>query len=61
MNKMNRYQQQLCMNLVTLLDDDYILLNEVIEEYVTMLGNTNRMHDLHDYTCKELEGDWGRG
>jgi len=61
MNKMNRYQQQLCMNLVTLLDDDYILLNEVIEEYVTMLGNTNRMHDLHDYTCKELEGDLGRG
>lgn len=61
MNKMNRYQQQLCMNLVTLLDDDYTLLNEVIEEYVTMLGNTNRMHDLHDYTCKELEGDLGRG
>ena len=61
MNKMNRYQQQLCMNLVTLLDDDYTLLNEVIEEYVTMLGNTNRMHDLHDYTCKQLEGDLGRG
>ena len=61
MNKMNRYQQQLCMNLVTLLDDDYTLLNEVIEEYVTMLGNTNRMHDLHEYTCKEIENDWGRG
>ena len=61
MTNMNRYQQQLCMNLVTLLDDDYILLNEVIEEYVTMLGNSNRMHDLHDYTCKELENDWGRG
>ena len=37
------------------------LLNDIIIEYVTMLGNTNKMHDLHDYTCKELENDWGRG
>jgi len=58
---MNRYQQELCMNLSQLLSEDYVLLNEVIEEYVTLLGNSNRMHDLHEYTSKELEGDWGRG
>ena len=58
---MNTYQQELCMNLSTLLAEDYALLNEVIEEYVTLLGNTNRMHDLHEYTCKEIENDWGRG
>ena len=58
---MNRYQQELCMNLSTLLSDDYALLNEVIEEYVELLGNSNRMHDLHEYTAKEIENDWGRG
>ena len=58
---MNRYQQQLCQNLNVLLSEDYELLNDIIIEYVTMLGNTNKMHDLHDYTCKELENDWVRG
>ena len=58
---MNRYQQELCMNLSTLLSDDYELLNEVIVEYVELLGNSNRMHDLHEYTSKEIENDWGRG
>jgi len=58
---MNRYQQQLCQNLNVLLSEDYELLNDIIIEYVTMLGNTNKMHDLHDYTCKEIETDWGRG
>ena len=58
---MNRYQQQLCENLTVLLNEDYALLNDIIIEYVTMLGDTNRMHDLHDYTCKEIENDWGRG
>ena len=58
---MNRYQQQLCENLTVLLSEDYELLNDMIIEYVTMLGNTNKMHDLHDYTCKEIETDWGRG
>ena len=61
MNKMNRYQQELCMNLTQLLTEDYTLLNDVIKEYVTLLGNTNRMHDLHEFTCKEIENDWGRG
>ena len=58
---MNRYQQELCNNLTVLLSEDYELLNDIIIEYVTMLGNTNKMHDLHDYTCKEIENDWGRG
>ena len=58
---MNRYQEELCTNLCTLLSDDYQLLNEVIVEYVELLGNSNRMHDLHEYTCKEIENDWGRG
>ena len=60
-NKMSRYQLQLVDNLNSLLAEDSALLNEVIEEYVTLLGNTNRMHDMHEYTCKELENDWGRG
>ena len=58
---MNRYQQELCMNLTQLLSEDYALLNEVIEEYVELLGNSNRMHDLHEFTSKEIENDWGRG
>ena len=61
MNKMNRYQEELCTNLCTLLPEDSSMLNDIIIEYVTMLGNTNRMHDLHEYTCKEIENDWGRG
>ena len=58
---MNRYQQQLCQNLNVLLTEDYELLNDIIIEYVTMLGNTNKMHDLQEYTSKEIENDWGRG
>ena len=58
---MNRYQEELCTNLSTLLADDYELLNEVIVEYVELLGNSNRMHDLHEFTSKEIENDWGRG
>ena len=58
---MNRYQEELCMNLTQLLSDDYELLNEVIVEYVELLGNSNRMHDLQEFTSKEIENDWGRG
>ena len=61
MNKMNRYQEELCMNLCQLLPEDSTMLNDIIVEYVTMLGNTNRMHDLHNYTSQEIENDWGRG
>ncbi len=59
MTKLTRYQEELCMNLCTLLPEDKDLLNDTIIEYVQLLGNTNRMHDLHEYTCKELENDLG--
>ena len=55
---MNRYQQELCMNLSTLLSEDYALLNEVIEEYVELLGNSKRMHEMHEFTSREIENDW---
>ena len=58
---MNRYQEELCTNLCTLLPEDSSMLNDIIIEYVELLGNTNRMHDLHEYTCKEIENDWGLG
>ncbi len=61
MTKLTRYQQELAMNLAQLLPEDYQLLNETILEYVELLGNTNRLHDLHEYTCKEIENDWGVG
>ena len=61
MNKMNRYQEELCTNLCYLLKEDSQLLNDTIIEYVELLGNTNRMHDLHEYTCKEIENDFGVG
>jgi len=61
MTKLTRYQEELCMNLCQLLPEDSSLLNDTIIEYVQLLGNTNRMHDLHEYTCKEIENDWGVG
>ena len=61
MNKMNRYQEELCMNLCTLFPEDSQMLNDIIVEYVTMLGNTNRMHDFHEFKCKEIESDFGVG
>ena len=54
-------RHQLAMSLCELVKDDSSLLNDIIIEYVTMLGNTNKMHDLHEYTSKEIENDWGRG
>ncbi len=61
MTKFTRYQEELAMNLCQLLPEDYQLLNDTILEYVELLGDTNRMHDLHEYTCKEIENDWGVG
>ncbi len=61
MTKLNRYQEELCTNLSYLLAEDSSMLNDIIIEYVTLLGNTNRMHDLHEYTCKEIENDFGVG
>ena len=59
MTKFNRYQEELCTNLCYLLKEDSQLLNDTIIEYVELLGNTNRMHDLHEFTCKEIENDLG--
>jgi len=59
MTKLNRYQEELCTNLCYLLKEDSQLLNDTIIEYVELLGNTNRMHDLHEFTCKEIESDFG--
>ena len=53
---MNRYQQELCMNLSTLLSDDYALLNEVIEEYVDLISN-KRLNDLLEYSNKEMRAN----
>tara|TARA_R100000008_G_scaffold75532_1_gene54841 strand:+ start:1443 stop:1628 length:186 start_codon:yes stop_codon:yes gene_type:complete len=61
MAKLTRYQEELCMNLCQLLPEDPGMLNDIIIEYVELLGNTNRMHDMHEYTCKELENDLGVG
>ena len=61
MTKLTRYQQELCNNLTLLLPEDPSMLNDVIIEYVTMLGNTNRMHDMHEFTSREIESDLGRG
>ena len=61
MTKFNRYQEELCTNLCYLLKEDSQLLNDTIIEYVELLGNTNRMHDLHEFTCKEIESDFGVG
>ena len=58
---MNRYQIELQSNLQMLLTEDVALLNEVIEEFVTLLGNSNRMHDLHEFTNNEIINDLGRG
>jgi len=58
---MNRYQKELCMNLATLLPEDHSMMNDFIIEFVELLGDSNRMHDLHEFTAKEIESDLGRG
>ena len=45
------------MNLSALLPEDRTLLNDIIIEYVELLGNSNRMHDLHEFTNNELYND----
>ena len=61
LNQMNRYQKELCMNLAQLLPEDQTILNDVIIEYVELLGQSNRMHDMHEFTSREIESDLGRG
>ena len=58
---MNRYQKELCMNLAQLLPEDQTILNDVIIEYVELLGQSNRMHDMHEFTSREIESALGRG
>ena len=58
---MNGYQKELCMNLAQLLPEDQTILNDVIIEYVELLGQSNRMHDMHEFTSREIESDLGRG
>jgi hypothetical protein len=58
---MNRYQKELAMNLAQLLPEDPTILNDVIIEYVELLGESNRMHDMHEFTSREIESDLGRG
>ena len=58
---MNRYQKELCMNLAQLLPEDQTILNDVIIEDVELLGQSNRMHDMHEFTSREIESDLGRG
>ena len=58
---MNRYQKELCMILAQLLPEDPTMLNDVIVEYVELLGQSNRMHDMHEFTSREIESDLGRG
>ena len=58
---MNRYQKELFMNLAQLLPEDPTMLNDVIVEYVELLGQSNRMHDMHEFTSREIESDLGRG
>mgnify|MGYP003119559996 FL=1 len=54
---LNRYQQELAMNLAQLLPENYEMLNDIILEYVELLGNSNRMHDLHEWTAREIESE----
>ena len=58
--ELNRYQLNLIDNLNTLIVEDSDLRNDILTEFVQLL-EFNRMHDLHDYTCQEIENDWGRG
>ena len=50
---MNRYQQELCMNLCTLLPEDYELLNDIIIDYVQMIDN-NKLDDLEQYVNNNI-------
>ena len=49
------------MNLTTLLPEDPSMLNDFIIEFVELLGESNRMHDLHEFTSREIESDFGLG
>lgn len=51
---LTKTDQQLAMNLSYLLPEDSSLLNEIILEYVELVSNTNRSHDLLEFTNNEM-------
>ena len=55
---MNQYQTELAQNLSVLLADDAALREEVINDFVFLLGNSDRMHALHEFTSTELQRDY---
>ena len=55
---MNQYQYELAENLSVLLADDAALREEVIGDFVFMLGDSDRMHALHEFTTTELKRDY---
>ena len=52
---MNRYQQELCTNLSTLLSDDYELLNVIISDYVMNKINNKEFNDWEDVVNIEMK------
>ena len=55
---MNQYQYELAENLSVLLADDAALREELIRDFVYMLGDSDRMHSLHEFTTTELKRDY---
>ena len=55
---MNKCQTELAENLSVLLADDAALREEVISDFVFMLGDSDRMHALHEFTTTELQHDY---
>jgi len=54
MPMLTQTDQQLAMNLCYLLPEDSELLNDIILEYVELVSNTNRSHDLLEFTNNEM-------
>ena len=55
---MNQCQTELAENLSVLLADDAALREEVISDFVFMLGDSDRMRSLHEFTTNELRHDY---
>ena len=53
MNKMNRYQEELCTNLCYLLAEDSQLLNDTIIEYVDLIDD-NKCNDPEQYVNNNI-------
>ena len=55
---MNQCQTELAENLSVLLADDAALREEVIRDFVYMLGDSDRLHALLEFTTTELKRDY---